>query len=479
MQPNGTANRAPRKIKIPRRPRYSNESIYRSLHERLRLRIEYVPVEKLKANPRNWRKHPPVQVRKIAKSMAGLGVVMPAVADRRSLQLWLGHGRWEAAKLLGLKELPVVFADHLTKAELQALAIADHSLVELALIDEELYAENLKELSGLDLSVSLDDIGIEPGRLDALLVGLERNASSDKADLLPSTSGPAVTKLGDFWDLELHRVGCADALDEASHRKLMNDRLASMVLSDSPWNVKVTGHIRRGGRIAYREFPMASGELSKGEFTDFLTRAFGNSAKFSERGSCHYQFIDFRHLDEMLAAGRKVYSGLLNVVIWAKPGGGGLGAFYKSAYEMIFVWRHGRGPTRNNVSNGRFGRDRTNLWSYPSPTRFGGAGEENDLVRLHPSPKPVQLMADAILDVTKRGEIVADPFLGSGSTLIAAQRTGRTCFGLELDPLHVDLVIRRWQRFTGLRARHSATGRYFDELEVEAARNEKRTADHR
>jgi DNA modification methylase len=219
---------------------------------------------------------------------------------------------------------------------------------------------------------------------------------------------------------------------------------------------------------------MASGELSKGEFIDFLTQSFKNSARFSELGSYHYQFIDFRHLDEMLAAGRQVYSELLNVVIWAKPGGGGLGAFYKSAYEMIFVWRHGRGRSRNNIQNGRFGRNRTNLWSYPSPTRFGGAGEENDLVRLHPSPKPVQLLADAILDVTKRGEIVADPFLGSGSTLIAAQRTGRICLGLELDPLHVDLVIRRWQRFTGLRARHSATGRYFDDLEAGAPRKEKR-----
>jgi DNA modification methylase len=241
---------------------------------------------------------------------------------------------------------------------------------------------------------------------------------------------------------------------------------ATMVFTDPPYNVPIDGHASGLGRIHHREFAMASGEMDPAEFTEFLTRACTLLARHSIDGAIHFVCMDWRHASELLAAGREAYSGLKSVCVWVKHNAG-MGSFYRSQHELVFVFKHGRGRHRNNVQLGQYGRHRSNVWSYRGANSFGRPTEEGNLLALHPTVKPVALVADAILDCSARGEVALDAFLGSGTTVIAAERTGRRCYGLEIDPAYVDTIIRRWQAFTGESARHGATGRSFGDLEAE------------
>lgn len=254
----------------------------------------------------------------------------------------------------------------------------------------------------------------------------------------------------------------------AAFTVLLGEERAAAVFSDPPYNVPIDGHASGLGAIHHRPFPMASGEMNRSEFTAFLTQACGNLAAFSADGSLHYLCMDWRHLDEMLAAGRQAYGALKNLCVWAKDNAG-MGAFYRSQHELILVFKHGGSGHRNNVQLGRFGRNRSNVWHYPGVNSFARNGAEGNLLALHPTVKPVALVADAILDCSARGDIVLDGFFGSGTTVIAAERSGRRCYGLELDPVYVDTAIRRWQGLTGGAARHAASGRSFDDLAREVA----------
>jgi DNA modification methylase len=272
-----------------------------------------------------------------------------------------------------------------------------------------------------------------------------------------------ISQPGDLWSLARHKIICGNALDDADYRLLM-DRKAQAVFIDPPYNVPIDGHVSGKGSIRHREFAMASGEMDEQAFTAFLTQACGHLARYSANvGSLHYICIDWRHLPELLAATRRVYREQTNLCVWVKDNPG-MGSHYRSQHELIVLFKNGKKPHRNNVQLGQFGRNRTNVWHYPGTTHFGRRGEESDLLARHPTPKPVALIADALLDCSVRGGIVLDAFLGSGSTLIAAERVGRICRGIELDPVYVDLAIRRWERFTGGRAVHALTGKHFDEL---------------
>jgi len=240
-----------------------------------------------------------------------------------------------------------------------------------------------------------------------------------------------------------------------------------MIFADPPYNVPIDGHATGLGRIQHREFEMASGEMTEREFRNFLSQIFSHLADYSSDGALHYICMDWRHMGEMFAAGRRAYTELKNVCIWVKDNGG-MGSFYRSQHELIFVFKNGKGPHRNNIQLGQFGRYRSNVWHYPGVNSFSRKTEEGNLLELHPTVKPVALIADAMLDCTARNDIVLDPFLGSGTTIVAVERTGRICYGIELDPLYVDTAIRRWQSFTGQHAIHTSSGKSFNELEQEA-----------
>jgi DNA modification methylase len=251
------------------------------------------------------------------------------------------------------------------------------------------------------------------------------------------------------------------------HRVAPRKLRAGIVFCDPPYNVKIDGHVTGNGSIRHREFAMASGEMNEAEFVAFLTTCLRLLARHSLSGSVHFICMDWRHMKELLAAGGQVYDSLLNLCVWAKNCGG-MGSLYRSRHELVFVFRHGKESHRNNVQLGKFGRNRTNVWEYPGVNTFSKTGEEGNLLSLHPTVKPVALVADALLDCSARGEIVLDGFLGSGSTLMAAERVGRICYGIEIEPLYVDVAIRRWQRYTGEQAIHVSTGKTFDQLSSEA-----------
>jgi len=255
-------------------------------------------------------------------------------------------------------------------------------------------------------------------------------------------------------------------LDRSGFAVLMESEIANLVFTDPPFNVPVEGHVSGLGAVCHREFPMASGEMSEAEFTRFLSTTFEQLCAFSRPGSMHYICMDWRHLREFLGAGAKTYGDLLNLCVWVKSNGG-MGSLYRSQHELIGVFKNGKARHRNNVELGRHGRNRTNVWTYPGAAGFGRQNEEGVLLSLHPTVKPVALVADAILDCSRRGDLVLDAFLGSGTTLIAAERTGRTCYGIELDPLYVDTIIRRWQAYAGEIARHAVSGQSFAELAEE------------
>jgi DNA modification methylase len=360
--------------------------------------------------------------------------------------------------------------DHLTPEQVRAFRIADNRLTEISTWDDRLLAEQLKDLSLQGLDFNVEVTGFEMGEIDLRIASLDEptERDDDPADVVPKVSdGPAVGKLGDLWLLDRHRVLCGSALDAAAIGDLLGEERAAVVFTDPPYNVPIDGHARGLGAIHHRPFPMASGEMDSTQFTAFLADALRNLAAFSVAGALHYVCMDWRHVEDLLAAGRSVYGEVKNLCVWVKDNAG-MGSLYRSQHELVFVFKHGRHEHRNNVQLGRFGRNRSNVWRYPGGNSFGRCTEEGNLSELHPTVKPVAMVADALLDCSARGDVVLDPFLGSGTTLIAAERTGRRCYGLELDPLYVDTIVRRWQKLTGGSARHAVSDRSFDDLAREA-----------
>lgn len=430
----------------------------------LALKIEYLPLTSLKDNPLNPRTHPARQIKALARAISQFGFVAPILIDRDN-EIIAGHGRVAAARSLTLTTIPAVRIEHLTPAEQRALMIADNKLTDLSAFDEGLLIENFRLLEVDSLSLDLETTGFAMGEIDLLLEQPEAKSEPDPDDDLPPPGTATVNRVGDLWQMGPHRLACGSALEPEVWDKLMAGEKAAMSISDVPYNCKIAGHVSGLGKIKHQNFIMASGEMDREEFATFLGRAFCQLARHSVAGSLHYTFIDWRGLGEMQAAGDTAFTELKNVVVWNK-GSGSMGSLYRSAHELIFVWKSGRGRHVNNVELGRWGRNRTNVWDYPGIRSFRHS-DEGDLLALHSTPKNVRMIADAILDVTRRGDLVLDAFLGSGTTIIAAERVGRRCYGCELDPVYADTIITRYERHSGEQAIHCATGRTFAEVAAE------------
>ena len=426
----------------------------------------YRPISDLKIDPKNPRLHTPRQIRQIARSIETFGYNVPVLIDRDKKVL-AGTGQVLACQSLGLTQVPTISLAHLSDAQARAFMIADNRLTETSEWDEQLLAEQLKELSVLDLDFSLEATGFEMGEIDLRIEGLSEPEGADPADVAAlAPAGPPVSRHGDVHQLGPHRLRCGSALDPDAYLTLMAGEQADMAITDPPYNERIDGHASGLGTIRHREFKMASGEMNEEQYRDFLATACSLLARHSVPGSLHSIFIDWRHLPELLSAGREVYTELKNVCVWVKDNAG-MGSLYRSQHELVMIFKSGDGKHHNNIRLGQYGRNRTNVWHYPCANSFSRASDEGNLLAVHPTPKPVRLLADAILDCSPRGGIVLDAFLGSGSTLIAAERTGRRCRALELEPLYVDAAIRRWQSLTGESARHAVSGRLFSELEAE------------
>lgn len=431
------------------------------------LSVVYRAVDELRLDPRSPRKHTKKQIRQIARSIEAFGYNVPVLVDG-SGQVLAGHGRLLACREIGWTKVPTICLDHLSEAQARAFMIADNRLSESSTWDDQLLGEILRDLSAMELDFSIEATGFDMGeidfRIEQLAAEMDRAGEADKADLVPDQpSGPAVTSAGDVWMLGRHRLFCGSALEQASYAGLLAGAKAAAVFTDPPYNVPIGGHVSGLGATVHREFAMASGEMSRSEFAGFLRTALGLHARHSAEGSIHFVCMDWRHMGELLTAGSDVYSELKNLCVWTKDNAG-MGSLYRSQHELIFVYKHGTAAHRNNVQLGVHGRNRSNVWPYAGVNSFARKREEGNLLAMHPTVKPVQLVGDAILDCSARGEIVLDGFLGSGTTLIAAERVGRVCHGIELDPLYVDTAIRRWQALTGDLARHAYSNITFDEV---------------
>jgi DNA modification methylase len=426
------------------------------------------PLSELGADPDNARRHPPAQLRALARAIETFGVVAPILVDAK-LSILAGHARIEACRLLGRDTVPTIMIEHLDPARARAFMLADNRISELGEWDDRQLAVNLKALAEIDLGFSLESTGFSMGEIDLKIEGLDaEDAGADDPDEAPIDSGPSVARLGDTWRLGDHNIVCGSALDPAAYEALLAGEVVDAVFTDPPYNVPINGHVSGKGKRRHREFVAASGELSGPEYAAFLAEACRLAAINSRAGAVAFWFTDWRGVRTLLAVGAGAYDELLNICVWVKNNGG-MGSLYRSAHELVAVFRNGATQHRNNVQLGRFGRNRSNVWTYPGANSFMKASEEADLLALHPTPKPVALVADALLDVTARRDLVLDPFLGSGTTLIACERLGRRCRAIELDPLYVDLAIRRWQRMTGEAAVRGIDGATFDDLAAAAA----------
>jgi len=427
--------------------------------------VEHLPPNAVALDPGNARCHPASQIKSLCQSIAAFGFNVPVLVDADN-QVIAGEARILAARKLGLDIVPVIRIEHLDANALRAFKVADNRLSELSSWDDQVIGQILRELSDISLDFDIEATGFSMAEIDLRIEGLN-DAEDDPGDVLPG-AGPAVTVPGDGWQLREHRLVCGSALDVLAWTQLMDDgEMAALIVTDPPYNVKIGGHVSGLGKHKHREFAMASGEMSEVEFIEFLTNASRNMYKWSVDGSLHYVAMDWRHLHELTVACRAVFDRHINTCVWSKNPG--MGAFYRSAHEMFMVFAKGRGPTRNNVQLGRFGRSRSNVWSYPGAnSSFGRAGDEGNPLAMHPTVKPLALISDILLDASARGDIVADPFAGSGTILISCEKLGRRARAIELDPLYCDTAIRRWQAWTGEDAIRISDGITFTALEVAA-----------
>jgi DNA modification methylase len=424
--------------------------------------VEQRSIWRLKPCENNARTHSKKQIKQIASSIEQFGFLNPVLLGK-DRNIVAGHGRVEAAKLLGITEVPTIRLDHLNDDEIRAYVIADNRLAELAGWDKEILAIEFQALLDLDLDFDITLTGFETAEIDLTIQGLNATAPLEEPLAQLDDSLPTITQPGDLYALGPHRIICGDVRESGVVKHLMKRKTAHMVFTDPPYNVPINGHVGGLGKHQHEDFAMACGEMSADEFSEFLEKTLSQLVKVCAKGSLHYICMDWRHIAELQTACKDIYTRLINLCVWVKTNGG-MGSFYRSQHELVFVYQVGSGPHVNNVELGKHGRYRTNVWQYAGMNAFNN--DRDELLSSHPTVKPIQLVEDAILDASNHGDIVLDGFLGAGTTLLAAERTQRVCYGVEIDPRYIDLTIRRWQATTGGEAKSVASQETFSDLEA-------------
>ena len=433
-----------------------------------KLAVEYRSISSLRPDPRNPRQHDERQIQQIARSIEVFGFNVPILINEE-LQVVAGHGRLLASKLLGLTEVPTIRLEHLTSTQARGFMIADNRLTENAEWDNRLLREQLKILSEAEIDFSLEITGFDMDEIDLIIENVAPTTAgrNDPADAIPDSGAkPQITQADHCWILGRHRIYCGDARNDSAFAALMQERAAEMVFTAPPCGDAIDGSVDEFGKIRHSESVLASRKTSAPDSIDFLKNVVTHLARHSVDGALQYICMDWRHSAKLLAAATAVYTEFKNLCVWVKDDAGH-GTLYRSQHELVFVFKVGKKPHRNNNQRRECGRYRTNVWNYRRVKSLTRSADEGKLGDLQPTVRPVELVADAILDCTARGDIVLDPFLGSGTTLIAAERTGRVCYGIERNPLCVDTIVRRWQAFTGQSAVEESTGKTFSKIEEE------------
>lgn len=419
----------------------------------LKLRTESVAVSSLFPTRRRVRKTESKQLRLVVRSIQQFGICAPILAAPDG-EIVHGNLVWLAAKELGLPTIPIIRISHLDERQRQRLAISLNRLGEIGDWD----IDSLREVF-LELKDEALDLGFETPDIEAICFDYQDELAAD--EVLPNLPIRPTTRLGDRWVLGPSRIMCGDARATPVLEELFLDHTqpVRVVCTDMPYNVKNFGHVTSDPR--HREFAMAAGEMSSAEFSQFTVAWMKVCLLYLMQGGLLATFIDWRSVDKIIEAGRSLGLNLLNIPIWTKTNAG-QGSLWRSAHEMFPVFKHGKAPNINNVQSGKFGRSRTNVWEYAGASSLGSQAREG--LAYHPTVKPTRMVRDFLLDVTHKGELVLDPFLGSGTTLLAAEEIGRVCLGVEIDPAYCDVAIARWQTFTGQRATLAASGKTFAEI---------------
>ncbi|MGE9010455.1 site-specific DNA-methyltransferase [Leptospira interrogans] len=434
--------------------------------------LQHVRINRLRPAARRTRRHSKNKIAQLTKNIREFSFVEPIITDE-NLRVLGGHARLEAAKAAEMTRVPVIVLTGLSDTKKRVLALALNKLAETAAWDRPLLALELLELQTIlpEIDLSIELTGFEVPEID-ILMGELVDPDEDPVDDAVAAEDFAISTKGDVWRCGAHRIVCGDATNFGDFERLMHDQVASMVITDPPFNTKIRNVVGRG-KTKHREFKEASGEKSRASFTKFLQDFMMHAATFSARGSIHFVFMDWRHTIEVVTAGEAVFGEQKNLIVWTKSNAG-QGSLYRSQHELIFVFKNGDGAHINNVELGKHGRNRSNVWTYAGVNSFR-TGRMDDL-SVHPTVKPVALVADAMRDCSRRGDIVLDPFMGSGTTLLAAEKVGRRAFGIEIDPLYVDVAIRRWQQFTKQDAVLERTGETFDEVAARVGYARRRTS---
>jgi DNA modification methylase len=423
------------------------------------LLVEYLVPGQLLPYANNARKHSTEQMRQIERSIREFGFLTAILVDEQN-RVVAGHGRLEAAKNLKLPRVPVLRVKHLTEPQLRAYRLADNKIAENATWDDGLLRVELDFLMNPDFDFDVDLTGFSTPAID-LLLGADQEIPDEPPlpDLVDAAV--AVSREGDIWQLGPHRVACGDSRDPALLEALMEGDKAAMVFTDPPYNVSIGGMVSGLGKHCHAEFKMASGEMSCAQFTAFLQESISSALSTSAAEALIYVCMDWRHIKELTEAYEPLGLRLLNLAVWVKTNAG-MGSLYRSQHELVFILKKGHASHANNVELGRHGRHRTNVWQYAGMNAF--SKERDAALAVHPTVKPIALVMDAIKDVTAHGDIVFDGFLGSGTTVLAAHRTHRRGYGIELDPRYVDVCLARWMALTGQQPIHIGTHHRFDQL---------------
>jgi len=426
--------------------------------------VVHTPIDALRPAKSNARVHSKKQLKQIARSIQRYGFNAPVLIGNDG-EIIAGHGRVEAAKLLGLEAVPAICLAHLNDVERRAYLIADNKIALNAGWDQELLAGEIQVL--VDHGFDIEDTGFSVAEVDILLEEANDAApvSKKKAqaeDRIPDVDPLAVTRMGDVWQLGRHRLICGDARDVNAYTALLNGEEVDLLFTDPPYNVKIDRNVSGKGAAIHREFAFASGEMKDGEFVHFLTQSLGAAASRCRDGAIAFVCMDWRHMGELLEAGRHVFAEMKNLCVWNKPVGG-LGSCYRSKHELVFMFKVGTAEHVNTFGLGGDGRYRTNVWDYAGNNSINATRMEE--LSMHPTVKPVAMIKDAILDCSHRGHIVLDCFAGSGSTLVAAHKVGRVARLIEYDPLYCDVIIRRFEKLTGKQAILKDTGHSFEDMQ--------------
>ncbi len=409
------------------------------------LKVEYRSIDNLHENPNNAKLHPKEQISKICRSIEQFGFLVPLLVDGDGMVL-CGHGRLQAAKQLGEKSLPVVCVDHLSEAERRAFVIADNKLAEQGKWDEAQLAIEFNALLELEDEIEITDTAFEIGEIDYLIEKSQDDSEPEEENFL-AAEVDQLCQLGDLWQLGKHRLYCGDALDPMSYEVLLGSEKAAMVFTDPPYNLPIAGVASGKGKVRHQDFVQASGEMSRAKFGEFLERFIQCSIASTKDGAIHFICMDWRQIDLLVSIGRQRFEELKAICVWDK-GTGSMGSLYRSRHEFIAVFKSGSAPHINNIELGRHGRNRSNVWAYPGMGSFGRG--RSKALSFHPTVKNLEMVADANLDCSKPGDLVLDPFAGSGTTALAAQRTKRRAALIELDRHYCDIILHRFREATGI-----------------------------